>query len=183
MDVNSVSFEAGTAKSPVVIIRERIASKRLYEARFLFRQLSEELTSADRKQLAQQLENTIHTLEQKHRDAVYYAEQGTFDRAADLLEEIEQATVDFPNFDREKERLSPVDPILAMLNRDKEGYPPSGNAANRAVSSPIKPQRQRPVVRSSPGKPSRRAPNLFSALILALPAVLAIIVIFLLVHR
>lgn len=179
--VNTMSIEAETIKSPIAIIRERIAAKRLYEARFLLRQLGDELTPANREQMAKQLEDTIHALEQKHRDALYYAGQGNFDRAAELLEGIEQVTVDFPDLDREKERLNPVDPILEILNRDKKGYPSPGGGASRTVSPPAQPQR--PVVKSSPGQSPRKPPQMITAFILALPVVLAIIVASLLLRR
>lgn len=179
--VNTVISEAENIKLPVTIIRDRIASKRLYEAHFLFRQLSDELSQANREQLGQQLEDTIHGLEQKHRDAVYFAGQGNYEKAAGLLEEIEQATVDFPDLDREKERLSPVDPILDKLNRGKAGYQPPGGAVNRANSIPGQPHQA--FSSSRPAKSSLKPPKVITALILALPAVLAIIVLTLLMGR
>lgn len=178
--VKVMSSEADDIKSPAAVIRDRIEARRLYEARFLFRQLVGELTPANRKQLEQQLEESIHALEQKHRDAVFYAGQGDFGRARKLLEEIEQAAVDFPELDREKERLSPVDSILDSLNRGKGGYRPPGPGKNGSSSNSVQPRT--PVAGSPPVRLPRKPPRVITVAILALPAVLAIILVFLLLR-
>ena len=178
-----MSVEAEKVKSSAAIIQDRIAARRLYEARFLFRQLADELSPASREQLGTMLEDTIHGLEQKHRDAMYFAGQEKHDQAMELLREIELATIDFPDLEREKQRLSPVDPILESLNRDK---PVAGKSERIKQKAPVaQPGRRKMAVQQQapqsrkPGKPSRA----LTQIVLSLPVILAVIVLFLLLQR
>ncbi len=124
-------------EDPVALIRERIKEKRIFEARFLFRQFGDEI-GADRKmKLADELAATLSRAEQMLQRARAHAAGGERSRAEQVYREIEAIVIDMPGVAEEIKALAGASALITKMKPtapivvDPEPEPLSPEVAER----------------------------------------------------
>jgi hypothetical protein len=111
----SKSEPALSVENPSALIRSRIREKRIFEARFLCRQLSAELGGPEKDALTRelsQLQDRVEKLQQRARACVAL---GEYQQANALYRDIELIAIDVPGLDEEKNALEGAAAIIAKI--------------------------------------------------------------------
>lgn len=112
MPINNAQPPAG---DPVALIRSRMAVKRVFEARFLFRQLGDEIGTSEKMALAEELAAILSRAEQLLQRARACAAGGERNRAAELYREIEAMVIDMPGVAEERKALTGAATLMAKI--------------------------------------------------------------------
>lgn len=100
---------------PGIQIRRRITEKRVFEARFLLRQLSDDLNIEEKAELAETLGRLQSEAEQLLQEARALAAAGGRERAADLYRRIEELVIDMPGVAEERAALAGAEALAARF--------------------------------------------------------------------
>jgi len=112
MPINNAQPPVG---NPVALIRSRMAVKRIFEARFLFRQLGDEIGTSEKMALAEELAAILSRAEQLLQRARACAAGGERNRAAELYREIEAMVIDMPGVAEESKSLTGAATLMAKI--------------------------------------------------------------------
>jgi len=100
-------------ENPSALIRSRIREKRIFEARFLFRQLGAEIGEMEKSALERELSVSLAQVKKMQQQAREYAAQGQNDLAETLYSEIERIAIDVPGLAEEKKALAGAEALIA----------------------------------------------------------------------
>ncbi len=138
--------------NPSALIRSRIGEKRIFEARFLYRQLGAEIGDKERNALERELSGSLEQVKKLQQQAREYIEQGQNTLAVKLYLDIEQIAIDVPGLAEEKKALAGADALVArmtskIVEREPEILLPTVTPAAAGPVQPpvvaVKPARQR----------------------------------------
>jgi hypothetical protein len=101
--------------NPVALIRSKMAAKRVFEARFLFRQLGDAIGTNEKMALAEELAAILSRAEQLLQRARACAAGGERSRAAELYREIEGIVIDMPGVAEESKSLTGAAALMAKI--------------------------------------------------------------------
>lgn len=124
-------------EDPVALIRERIKEKRIFEARFLFRQFGDEITADRKMKLADELAATLSRAEQMLQRARAHAAGGERSQAEQVYREIETIVIDMPGVAEEIKALAGASALITKIKPtapivvDPEPEPLSSEVAER----------------------------------------------------
>ena len=137
------------------LVRARIADKRVFEARFLFKKFSSTITAEDRLQLQRILERTIKQAEQSFSTAEKLAEQQQYEAAEREYSRVKEAVVDFPAIDQALQRVA----LAGRFERLHPAPPPGDD--DPAVSGKLPANRYDPadINRESTTTKYKKNPN------------------------
>ncbi|QQG65482.1 hypothetical protein [Desulfobulbus oligotrophicus] len=93
-------------QDPIVSIRARIAEKRIFEARFLFRQFGDVIAPQQKQKLADELAAVLTEAEQLLQRARAHVAGGERAQAEQLYQEIEKVVIDMPGVADEARALA-----------------------------------------------------------------------------
>ena len=126
----------------VELIQARIREKRLYEARFLFRQLGDEIEGAAREQLQTSLTGLFNQIEQLRSQARAHASRKNREQAEDLYAAIERMAIDMPGLADEKQALAKLPYAVSAAKGEK---PPSYGADKQPVAVEAESRKRSPI--------------------------------------
>ncbi len=112
--------------NPSALIRARIREKRIFEARFLCRQLGSELGAMEKNALEGELARVMAQVDKLRKQAIAYAAAGKLQLAAKVYREIERIAIDVPDLAAERQR---IDGAEAALTRVTNGAVHRGSSA------------------------------------------------------
>ena len=101
--------------NPSALIRARIREKRIFEARFLCRQLGGELGAMEKSALEGELARVMAQVDKLRKQAIAYAGAGKLQLAAKAYREIERIAVDVPDLAAERQRIDGAEAVLAKV--------------------------------------------------------------------
>ena len=101
--------------NPSALIRARIRERRIFEARFLCRQLTDELGEMERNALEAELARLIGQVERLRQQARAHAEEGRNQQAARTFRDIERIAIDVPGLAAERQTLEGARAVLARI--------------------------------------------------------------------
>lgn len=101
--------------NPALLIRLRIREKRLFEARFLFRQFDGEIGATERGQLDIELASLLSRVDKLQRQARETVTAGQRDKALELYRAIEEIAIDVPGLAEEKKGLEGAEAVVARI--------------------------------------------------------------------
>ena len=101
--------------NPSALIRARIRERRIFEARFLCRQLADELGEMERNALEAELARLIGQVERLRQQARSHAEEGRSQQAARTFRDIERIAIDVPGLAAERQTLEGARAVLARI--------------------------------------------------------------------
>lgn len=139
---------------PAALVRARIREKRLYEARFLFRQLADDIDQRERESLQGELSRLCAQIEQMRARARQHTVQGQRDRAEKLYGEIAEIAIDVPGLADEKQAFAGMDSYLARITGQGPLRRPTVCPAESTVTAADRELQPTPAVAPS-GKPAR----------------------------
>lgn len=119
-----VAHESENPLSPAELIGNRIAEKRLFEARFLFHKFSAEINEELRESLQQQLSAAIFRAEKAFTRGELLEQADEFEQALQAFAEVAAIAVDFPTLERAQQRaelslkLGPFSPVPSPDEQD-----------------------------------------------------------------
>jgi hypothetical protein len=112
-------------KNPVTLIRSRIKEKRLFEARFLYRQLGDAIGEREKVALEHELAGLIQQVDNLQQQARILLAEGQREKAARLYREMEAIAVDVPGLMEDKRALEGAAALAAKIaSRAVEPEPP-----------------------------------------------------------
>ena len=127
-------------EDPVTLIRERIKEKRIFEARFLFRQFGDEIATDRKMKLADELAATLSRAEQMLQRARSHAAGGERSQAEQVYREIEAIVVDMPGVAEEIKALAGASALITKIKATApivaDPEPPTEVAAAEVASEP-----------------------------------------------
>ena len=126
----------------VELIQARIREKRLYEARFLFRQLGDEIEGAAREQLQTSLTGLFNQIEQLRSQARAHASRKNREQAEELYAAIERMAIDMPGLADEKQALAKLPYAVSAAKGEK---PPSYGADKQPVAVEAESRKRSPI--------------------------------------
>lgn len=100
---------------PVSLIRSRMQEKRLFEARFLCRQLAGDLDGTEKKALERELAGMLTQVEQLRRQARALVAEGCKAQAAEVYGEIAAIAIDVPGVAEEQRALEGAEILVARI--------------------------------------------------------------------
>lgn len=100
---------------PVSLIRSRMQEKRLFEARFLCRQLAGDLDGTEKRALERELAGMLTQVEQLRRQARALVAEGCKAQAAEVYGEIAAIAIDVPGVAEEQRALEGADILVARI--------------------------------------------------------------------
>ena len=100
---------------PVQLIRAKIAERRIFEARFLFRQFANEIPTGEKMQLAEQLGGLLSRADHLLQRARSHAAGGEREQAARLYREIEGLVIDMPGVAEEVKALADATALMEKI--------------------------------------------------------------------
>ena len=115
-----------SVENPVSLIRSRIKEKRLFEARFLCRQLGDALGAKERLALERELTGLMDQVDTLQQQARVLLDEGQKDQVVRLYNEMEAIAIDVPGLAEEKRALEGSEAIIAKLT-SKTPQPVIGN--------------------------------------------------------
>ena len=118
-------------KNPTTLIRSRISEKRIFEARFLCRQLGADIDPKEETALQQELENLVARVEELRQQARADAEAGLRARAESVYRDIERIAIDAPGLHEERAKLAGAEPLVARITG--RTVPPKPEPATKPV--------------------------------------------------
>jgi len=104
-----------SVENPSALIRSRIREKRIFEARFLCRQLSAELGGPEKEGLTKELAQLQAEVEKLRQRARACVAQGEYPQANALYRDIELIAIDMPGLAEEKAALEGAEAIIAKI--------------------------------------------------------------------
>ena len=113
--------------NPSALIRARIREKRIFEARFLCRQLGGELGAMEKSALEGELARVMGQVDKLRKQAIAYAGAGKLQQAAKVYREIERIAIDVPDLAAERQRIDSAESVLAKV---------TNGAVHRGVAAP-----------------------------------------------
>jgi hypothetical protein len=119
-------------ENPSALIRSRIREKRIFEARFLSRQLGAEIGDREKAALERELAGLLAQVKTLQQQAKEYTALGQNNRAEALYLDIEQIAIDVPGLAEEKKTLA-GDALVASITGKGGGRNPE--VVSRAVVS------------------------------------------------
>jgi hypothetical protein len=102
-------------ENPSALIRARIREKRIFEARFLYRQLGAEIGEKEKAALEMELVRPLEQVKKLQQQAWEYTAQGQNNLAAKLYLDIEQIAIDVPGLAEEKKVLGGAEALVARI--------------------------------------------------------------------
>jgi len=105
-----------SVENPVSLIRSRIREKRLFEARFLCRQLGDALGAKERLALERELTGLMDQVVTLQHQARVLLDEGQKGQVIRLYNEIEAIAIDVPGLAEEKRALAGSEAIIARLS-------------------------------------------------------------------
>lgn len=115
-------------ENPSLLIRSRIREKRIYEARFLCRQLNAEIEEAEKTALMKELAGLLSQVEKLQQQASACVALEEYELADKLYRDIERIAIDVPGLAEEKKALEGAETIVAKITKktmgQKNGVPP-----------------------------------------------------------
>ena len=102
-------------ENPSALIRSRIREKRIFEARFLYRQLGAEIGEQEKNALEQEVAVSLAQVKKLQQQARNYTAQGQNGLAAQLYMDIEQIAIDVPGLAEEKKALAGAEALAARM--------------------------------------------------------------------
>lgn len=118
--------------NPSALIRARIREKRIFEARFLCRQLGADLGTMEKSALEGELARIMAQVDKLRKQAVVHATAGKLRLAAKVYREIERIAIDVPDLATERRHLDAAEEVLARVAKRK---PPRGGST-APIASP-----------------------------------------------
>ena len=104
-----------SVENSVSLIRSRIEEKRLFEARFLARQLGDAIGAREKADLERELTGLLSQVDALQQLARSCLAEGQKDRAARLYSEMEEIAIDVPGLAEEKRAVEGAEAIVARL--------------------------------------------------------------------
>jgi hypothetical protein len=104
-----------SVENPVSLIRSRIKEKRLFEARFLFRQLGDVIGAPEKAAVERELTALLRQVDALQQQARLLLAQGQKEGAEGLFRQIEEIAIDVPGLAEEKRAVEGAEAILARL--------------------------------------------------------------------
>ena len=151
--------------NPSALIRARIRERRIFEARFLCRQLADELGEMERNTLEAELARLLGQVERLRQQARAHTEAGRHQQAARTFREIERIAIDVPGLAAERQALEGARAVLARITdtavqRELE--------QTRLEATPPLPadEAPHPALARNRRRPARRLPRLWLAALL-----------------
>ena len=151
--------------NPSALIRARIRERRIFEARFLCRQLADELGEMERNALEAELARLLGQVERLRQQARAHAEEGRHQQAARAFRDIERIAIDVPGLAAERQALEGARAVLARITdtavqRELE-------QTRLEVTPPLPAdEAPHPALARNRRRPARRLPRLWLAAIL-----------------
>ena len=143
-------------ENPSALIRSRIREKRIFEARFLYRQLGAEIGDKEKTALERELSGTLEQVKKLQQQAREYTEQGQNNLAAKLYLEIEQVAIDVPGLAEEKKALAGAEALVARFTgKIPEVQKPPAEASVAPMAPVVQIVPDTPVVQVSPVVPPK----------------------------
>lgn len=102
-------------ENPSSLIRARIREKRIFEARFLYRQLGAEIGGKEKTAIERELSGILGQVKKIQQQAREYAAQGQSNLAVKLYSDIEQLAIDVPGLAEEKQALAGAEALAARI--------------------------------------------------------------------
>lgn len=128
-------------ETPVTLIRSRIKEKRLFEARFLYRQLHDAIGEREKAALERELAGLIQQVDTLQQQARNLLAEGQREQAARLYREMEAIAVDVPGLAEDKRALEGAAALAAkIVSKVVEPEPapePSLPPSTPAVAAPV----------------------------------------------
>ncbi|WP_319586931.1 hypothetical protein [uncultured Desulfobulbus sp.] len=121
-----------SVENPVSLIRSRIKEKRLFEARFLCRQLGDALGAKERLALERELTGLMDQVATLQHQARVFLDEGQKDQIVRLYNEIEAIAIDVPGLAEEKRALEGSEAIIAKLSSQT---PHAGHRQHRLAAA------------------------------------------------
>jgi hypothetical protein len=121
-----------SVENPVSLIRSRIKEKRLFEARFLCRQLGDALGAKERLALERELTGLMDQVVTLQRQARVLLDEGRKDQVVLLYNEMEAIAIDVPGLAEEKRALEGSEAIIAKLTSKT---PQAGHRQHRLAAA------------------------------------------------
>jgi len=108
-------FDTVSMDDPLALIRSRIRERRLYEARFLYRQLGDGIGARERMALEGEITGLLQRVGDLHRQARVAAAAGQRQEALRLYGELEAIALDVPGLAEEKRALAGAAALMAKI--------------------------------------------------------------------
>lgn len=116
MPVRSTSEPLLPVDDPVALIRSRIREKRIFEARFLCRQLVDAIGTAEKTALERELNGMLAQVAQLRQQAQAFLSQGEPQRAEQLYRAMEEIAIDVPGVAEEQRALAGAEALAARIS-------------------------------------------------------------------
>jgi len=121
-----------SVENPVSLIRSRIKEKRLFEARFLCRQLGDALGAKERLALERELTGLMDQVTALQQQARVLLDEGQKGQVVRLYNEMEAIAIDVPGLAEEKRALEGSEAIIAKLTSKT---PQAGHRQHRLAAA------------------------------------------------
>lgn len=184
MAVHNTSEPLLPVDDPVALIRSRIKEKRIFEARFLCRQLVDEMGPEEKTALERELNGMLTQVGHLRQQARSFLDEGRHDRAVALYNEMETIAIDVPGVAEEKRALAETEALAAKIGAKGTVSNPPPPTAGPAVEedttaeAPGPINEPEPVPLEQPAASQRRWPS--SRIVLPVAAVILLILLALL---
>lgn len=142
---------------PVSLIRARMQEKRLFEARFLCRQLVGEIGASEKKALERELIGMLTQVEQLRRQAQALVADGRREQAAGVYGEIAAIAIDVPGVAEEQRALEGAEALVARIagktaTLERPDLEPAPLVDVQAQTSTVDDSPQAPPKQQKPGR-------------------------------
>lgn len=142
---------------PVSLIRARMQEKRLFEARFLCRQLVGEIGASEKKALERELTGLLTQVEQLRRQAQALVADGRREQAAAVYGEIAAIAIDVPGVAEEQRALEGAEALVARIAcktgpLERSDLEPALRVDVQAETSTVDDSPQAPPKQQQPGR-------------------------------
>lgn len=119
-------------ENPASLVRSRIKEKRVFEARFLYRQLAAEIGDREKSALGQELTGLLAQVEKLEQQARQQLALGRSDLAERLYLDIEQIAIDVPGVSEARKQLQGAGAIIKKAAGKKPEAPKQQPEAPKA---------------------------------------------------
>lgn len=151
--------------NPSALIRARIRERRIFEARFLCRQLADELGEMERNSLEAELARLLGQVERLRQQASAHAEEGRHQQAARTFRDIERIAIDVPGLAAERQALEGARAVLARIT-DTAVQRELEQTRLEVTPPPPADEAPHPALARNRRRPVRRLPRLWLAALL-----------------
>jgi len=163
-------------ETPVTLIRSRIKEKRLFEARFLYRQLGDAIGEKEKVALERELAGLMQQVGTLQQQARILLAEGQREQAARLYREMEAIAVDVPGLAEDKRALEGAAALAAKIASRAAEPEPSLPPTTFTVAAPVE-EGQDDSIPTPPEQGKKRAGRLWLAVGLAGLALLLLLLI------